>query len=187
MVEKTTDPLTYALDFLINKMPERTARRRRKTKPTTDAGSGDSTHYKESTVLDINPRNLQHEWEHQAAVFYQFSSQLADARAAEDDAKRELDVTKAELDADIRSDPDSYGIERVSEGAIKNVMIQQKSYDVAVKTHNSAIHAVRMLEAMVKALEHRRTALKALVDLKLASYYSEGGMPSGSPVPKHER
>lgn len=134
--------------------------------------------------MDINPNNLVHEWEHQAAIFYQYSAQLAEARQAEDESKRELDLTKAELDSAIRSDPTSYQIERISEGAIKNVMLQQKAYKMALNQFNSAVHAVRMLEAMVKALEHRRTALKAMVDLKMASYYSEGGASS---VPNPQR
>lgn len=127
--------------------------------------------------LAIDQNRLETEWSGQAALFLGYAQQLADAKLEQDDAKAELDVTSAELDSLIRTDPDSYGIQRVSEAAIKNTILQQASYQQVHAVHLKAIHSVRMLDAMVQALEHRRSALKHMVELRLSQYYSEPALP----------
>lgn len=146
-----------------------TARRRASTK-TTEPSTG-------SSVLVIDEHKLEQEWGNQAPLFYEYASQLADARLANDEAKAELDVTAAELDMAIRSNPDHFGVEKISEAAVKNAVVQQAAYQTAQEALNATTHAVRMLEAMTRALEHRKTALKSMVELRLANYYAEPTLP----------
>ena len=140
-----------------------TARRRvKKKEPESDSG-----------VLFIDENRLEKEWGNQALLFHNYAEQCAVARHVMDQAKAELDVTDAELDTLIRADPGSYGIEKTSESAIKNAILQQPGHQTALEGYNDAVHAVRMLEAMVRAMEHRKTALKSMVELRLANYYAE--------------
>jgi len=131
----------------------------------------------ESSVLQIDEHNLEVEWVRQAGLYYRYAEEAAQARRQFDEAKAEQDVTKAELDQAIRSDPEEYGLERVTEAAISAAIPQQSSYQRCVEEVNGAQHAMRIADAMCRALEHKKAALTKLVDLHLASYYAEPPKP----------
>lgn len=139
-----------------------TARRRRK-QPESQP----------ENVLAIDEHSLEREWNLQAPLYHNYAEQLAAARFDQDQAKAELDITSAELDSLIRESPEAYQVSRISESSIKNTILQQKEYQISLAKYNEATKAVRMLEAMTRALEHRRSALKCMVELRLANYYAE--------------
>jgi len=128
-------------------------------------------------VLRIDEHNLEKEWVWQPSLYYKYATKLADAENRLDEAKADLECTKAELDSDIRSNPDSYGITKVSEKAIENCVPQQEAYQKALEQYQKANHLVRVLKAMVTSLDHRKRALTSLVELHLANYYSEPKLP----------
>jgi len=132
---------------------------------------------KQQNPLLIDTGNLEKECIGQAPKFHQFSVELADARLEQDKAKADVDVTYAELDSDIRDDPDKYNIPKLSEGIVKATILQQSAYQNAVLYYNKTTHNVRILEAMVKALEHRRSALKQVVELRLSESFAEPSEP----------
>lgn len=142
-------------------------------KTSTARRRADQSKDDERSVLEIDRYNLEKEWTGQAALFYRYGIELAEARLEADGAKAELDVTKAELDASIREDPEAYDVVKVSETAISNVILQQPAYQLALDELNTATHKVRLLEAMTKALEHRKRALTDLVTLHISNYYAE--------------
>lgn len=131
----------------------------------------------ESSDLHIDTNNLEQEWVNQPALYYKYAVELAEARKDLDEAKSELDLVKAELDTVIRVDPEKYGVDRITEAAISNAVLQQQEYQDAVESYNKAHHSMRVLDAMVWALDHRKRALMKLVELHLANYYSEPKAP----------
>ena len=129
-------------------------------------------------ILSIDENRLEVECGNHALLYYQYATELAEARLACDTAKAELDVVSAELDAAIRDDPDAYDLPKLTEGSVKNCILLQGEYQTALGAYHGVLAAVRMLEALVKALEHRRSALKNLVELRLANYYAEPSLPA---------
>ena len=134
---------------------------------------------KEFDRFELDPNRLDEEWVKQPELFHHAARKLADARADWERAKAARDVERAELDRHVRRDPEDFGVAKVTEGAIENIIITQKTYKRATEELIKAKHAVDILEADVRTLEHRKSALEALVKLRLAEYYAEPVTPKG--------
>jgi len=130
--------------------------------------------------LSIDENNLLGEWQGQASMMYDYAVQLADAMQEEDEAKAELEVTKADLDSAIRTNPDAYGITKITEAVVSNAIVAQQEYEYAIKAVNDAKHKVRVLKAATDALSHRKSALQGMTDLFLRQWYAD---PSSSEQP----
>ena len=72
-----------------------------------------------ASPFTIDEMALDKEWLGQADLYHSYAVQLADARYELDEAKREQDVTEADLSLQIREDPEAYDCPKVTESAIK--------------------------------------------------------------------
>ena len=123
--------------------------------------------------IEIDKHRLDEEWVEQPALFHQHAVAAVEARAVWEQAKARLEVTKAEFDIEIRRDPESYEIPKLSETVIASAVASQKLVKDAVAAVIKAREEVGILEAAVSALEHRKKALEKLVELSTRDYYSE--------------
>lgn len=130
------------------------------------------TEIDDNDVLEIDQMRLDEEWVGQPRLYLKYAKLVADARRDLDMAKGEFDLTKAELDKDIRTSPEEYDIEKVSEKAIENCIVTQKRYVAANNAVIEAKHAVDVFSAFERALDHRKRALENLVDLHGQSYFA---------------
>lgn len=130
--------------------------------------------------ISVNMKALDVQWCEQPRLYFRYAAELADARRDMDDAKADLDLTDAELDLAIRSSPGDYGLEKVTEAAVKAAIPAQQSHKTAHEQMLKAKHDVDVLGAAVGALDHRKKALENLVQLRLADYYSEPRAPKGA-------
>lgn len=131
-----------------------------------------------TSFVEIDRDRLDDEWVGQPKLFYKYARRLADARADLAEAKAELSVVEAEVDMDVRAKPDKYKLTiPLRETAIK----LRVAMHVKVKDKTDAVrkltHRVDVLEAAVKALEHRKSALERLVTLHGQSYFSTPKTP----------
>ena len=138
----------------------------------------------EDLRLHIDENRLLEEWKDQAAMMLEYSIRLADARQAEDEAKAALSVVVAELDADIRNNPEEYGLQKATETSVVNAIPGCEEHQDAIKTLNSAKHTVRVLQAAVDALDHRKRTLQGMTELWLRQYYAD---PKSSAQPAEVR
>lgn len=127
--------------------------------------------------LDVNQNNLVEEWSGQATMMLHHATLLADARLAEDEARAALSVVVAELDANIRDDPEEYGLTKATETSVTNAIPGCEEHQAAVKVLNEARHAVRIYSGAVDALEHRKRTLTGMTDLWLRQYYADPQSP----------
>lgn len=127
----------------------------------------------DKSFLQIDQHALDTEWLNQPTLYFDYSSKLADARKDHDESKSKLDITYAEMDAAIRSDPEEYGLEKITEGAIKSAIQQHEDYQVAEEDLRDCKHTVDVLSAAVSALDQRKRALESLVSLHGQNYFSE--------------
>lgn len=105
--------------------------------------------------------------------FLQAAHQAADSRRDVEDAKNELEVIDADLCKHIRNTPGKYGLEKVTESAIKEIVVLQPEYKETQARLVKAKHRQDLDQALVAALEHKKRALAMLVDLHGMSYFSE--------------
>ena len=123
--------------------------------------------------LEIDPERLADEWKEQPTLFLRWASKVADAQSEYDEAKAALELERAEVDRDIRDDPKSFGLDKITETAIAGVIATQKSYQLSNKRVIQARHALDVAKAAVTAIEHRKKALEMLVELWIRDYYAD--------------
>lgn len=140
----------------------------------------------DESFLNIDQHNLDAEWLKQPALYFKWAKKAADARRAHEEAKSELDVVKAELSRAIREDPENYGLEKVTEGAVTAAIPEQKEYKVALKAVFDARHSADVYSAVVVALEHRKRALENIVDLFGMNYFSKPKAPTAEAAEKFD-
>jgi len=123
--------------------------------------------------LEVDETNLLAEWQGQAAMMLEYGILLADAMQAEDEAKAELAVVAAELEAAIRANPESYGLAKLTEAAVASTIPVQPEHAEATEAYNKARHEVRICRAAVDALSHRKSTLQGMTDLFLRQWYAD--------------
>lgn len=130
--------------------------------------------------LQIDPHRLDEEWTAQPALYHAYAAELADVRRDYEMAKAAMELTKAELDKSIRSDPEAYGLTKLTETALAATILARPEHKTAQKKLIHYRHRVDVTQAAVNALDHRKTALVKEVDLFLADYYSRPRASEGS-------
>jgi hypothetical protein len=122
-------------------------------------------------MFDLNKDRLDEEWLSQSRLYYENAVKLTEARADYDAAKADREVIAAELSQDIRKGPSHYGLEKVTEASVTDVILLQQSHKDAVKVEIDKRREVGLLQAMVDALDHRKKALENLVQLDGRNYW----------------
>jgi hypothetical protein len=130
--------------------------------------------------LEVDKDRLDEEWERQTTLYIHWAEKEVEAQEERDKSQRRLNIIKAEMDAKVRSNPEKYGIEKISESAISHVVIQSKEYRGAELEYIESVKNAKILSAAVVAFDHKKRALTKLTDLYISGYYSKTGMPSGS-------
>lgn len=97
-------------------------------------------------------------------------------------AKRDLALEKmkvkglrAELDQQIRENPNDYGLAKVTEASLATTIEGQRPYKQALRALIDLEYEVNLLDGYMTALEHRKKMIEDLVFLHGQGYY---GKPS---------
>ena len=123
--------------------------------------------------LKIDKYRLDEEWQTQALKFCEWAEKEVEALYLKDKVKEQLDLVKAQLDSAVRKNPEVYGLEKVTEGAIQNVIFQHKDYMDVSRAYLDAIKEARILGVAREAFDHRKKALEKLTELFLSQYWAE--------------
>lgn len=127
----------------------------------------------------IDQDRLDEEWVGQAPTYYEYSVKLVDAREEHERAKSREDVVEAELDKEIRRDPASFGITKITEEVVKKTITLQRRYQKAHEEVIQTRHDMGIHQAAVDALEHKKKGLESMVYLHSQGYNSEPRAPKG--------
>lgn len=130
--------------------------------------------------LDIDQSVLHLEWARQPKLYHDKALDLADARLKLDTAKSRHDVIVAEVDREIRETPSAFGISKVTEKVVENAVLMDKRVQNSTAKVNQHKYEVAILSAAVEALDHKKKALEASVQLFLADYFAEPRAPKGA-------
>lgn len=131
--------------------------------------------YEDDMYIDENALDV--EFLDQPAKVVKYARLLAEARRDKDLAKEALDLTKAEINLDIRDNPEKYGLTKITVDAVEACILMEKRYEEAVKEYNDANYEVNVLQGVVNALEHRKSALENLVKLYGQQYFAGPKIP----------
>lgn len=123
-------------------------------------------------IISIDADRLDREWTKHPQTFFLYAEELAKAKRDLDVAKAFLDVTDAELDKDIRDHPENYGVAKITEPVVANVILTCKKHQKANEQFIEARYKVGICQAAVDALDHKKAGLEALVKLQGMNYYS---------------
>ncbi len=129
--------------------------------------------------LKINKYELDEEWLKQPTLFINWAEEFVDAQADRDRKKEQLDLVRAELDNAIRSEPEKFGLAKVTEGAIQNIILTEGSYRDAQDKYLTAVKQAKILDVAKEAFDHKKKALENLTSLFLAGYFSSSEVIKG--------
>ena len=122
--------------------------------------------------IRIDPNALDVEWLEQPELMRKYAKHTADMKKQMDDAKENLEVSKARIEMEIRSDPTAFGLTKPTEAGIQSTILLQDKYQGLVKVYNESRYEYDVAVAAVRAVDQRKTALESLVKLLTASYFA---------------
>jgi len=127
--------------------------------------------YREDIFLDTD--SLDMEWTRQSSLFCKYSELYANAAFERDTLKEKVEYIKAEVALDIRENPEAYGLSKVTEGSIKElVTINQKVTDITDELLLATKNA-NILYGVKCAFEHKKAALESLGRLYVSGYFGD--------------
>ena len=124
----------------------------------------------DETALDV-------EWLNQPRLCLKYSQELAQAKKEVDRAKEKLDVVRAKIDQEIRKEPLTFGMEKITEASVQSNIVIHKLYRSAETGLTDAKYKSEMIRAAVSAIEHRKDALENLVKLYGQQYFAGPKVP----------
>ena len=132
--------------------------------------------YKED--LTIDKFSLPEEWERQPQLYMQWAEAHALAMDEVSRAKEQLDLVKAELDEQIRVDPERFGFDKKpTEAAISACIVKQTIYNDAYKHYLEKNKSSNILAGAKEAMNHKKKALEGLTQLLLGGFYAIPKIP----------
>ncbi len=127
--------------------------------------------------IKIDESSLDIELLEQASLFMKYSKNLAGEQLTRDKLSVELDLKKAELDKAIRTNPEKYGIEKITENAVSNTIITQKDYQDVQSRFMQAKYEADIALSAVRAFDMRKSMLENLVKLNGQQYFAGPKVP----------
>ena len=127
--------------------------------------------------VTIDPDALDVECLGQPGLIFKYSKKSAEAQQELSNAKEKVELEKAELDKKIRTNPKKYGIEKITETVVLNVILTQFDYKDAVRIYQDAQFEVNILRGVMDALNNKKSALENLVKLHGQNYFAGPSVP----------
>lgn len=124
----------------------------------------------EESALDL-------EWLQQPKLMMNYAQLAAEAAKEYEIAKEKIAITKAELDKSIRTNPENYGISKITETVIENTIILQDSYKECSSNLIQCKYQFEIARAAVTAIDQKKTALENLVKLHGQQYFAGPKVP----------
>ena len=146
-----------------------------------------SKHIDDISITDIDPNNLDVDWDNQPKLTLHYCQMLADAWKALNEAKAEQVISSSELKRvyarmyiAVKANPKRYHLKGTTKDEVHSAVLSSKRYiskqdecfdwERAIASLN---HDVDMLKAAVKAIDDRKAALENRVRLHGQGYFSK--------------
>jgi len=120
----------------------------------------------------IDPMALDKECIRLPTNFFAVSNLLAEARSIYDQARIESERVEAQVSGEVRQDPRAFGLGKLTEAGIHDVVVKDKRVQEAQKNLLEARQQFDVLQAAVGALETKKSSLEMMIKLLSLGYYS---------------
>ncbi len=127
--------------------------------------------------VEIDPENLDREWVRQASLFGQYCELLADAHRQLDLKKEKLVMVDAKLGLEIRTNPNKFGLDKVTEAGVNSILVLQEEHKELEKELIDLRYDVEVLTGAVRSLDQKKSALENLVRLHGQNYFAGPEVP----------
>lgn len=128
--------------------------------------------------IEIDDSALDIECLDQPKLMLRYGRNEAQMEKEADQAKEQLDLTRADLDLDIRTNPEKYKIDvKITEAVINNTVMQQPMYKEANEKYLNAKYEHRVARNAVRAFEERKDMLEGLIRLHGQQYFAGPKIP----------
>lgn len=127
--------------------------------------------------IRIDESSLDMEWLDQPSLMMKYARNAAEMRKLMDLAKENLDVVRAEIDRDVRENPERFGITKITDAVVAATVLRDKEYQKASKEFIDARYALDIANAAVRSMDARKDALENLVRLHGLQYFAGPQMP----------
>jgi hypothetical protein len=117
------------------------------------------------------------EWARQASLFGEYCMEQAEARAKLDAVKERLDVKVAGLGLKIRSNPATFGLDKVTEASVQAVILLDAECAKLREEIAVTQYELEVMSAAVRALDQKKSALENLVRLQGQNYFAGPSVP----------
>lgn len=128
--------------------------------------------------IQIDQMALDKECLRQPHLILQATIEVADVKKELDAIKAENDLQEASLLTSIRTNPEKFGLAKVTEASAKETLIQHKAYQSGVADFLEAKARYDTAMAYVTALEHKKRSLELLVQLHGTGYFGDPSVKS---------
>lgn len=128
----------------------------------------EDTSFKEDVEIDQGA--LDWHFEMQPTLFLKWAERHAQAQFESDQAKLQLDLAKADADAEIRDSPHLFKIEKITEATVANAIPRHPKVKKALTNFLEAKKRVAVFAAAREAMAHKKKALEMLAQLWLGQY-----------------
>ena len=137
--------------------------------------------------IQIDETSLDLEWLSQAPLMMKYTRHAAMTKQLADVQKEKLDFIKAELDKEIRLEPEKFDIIKITESVVLNSIIIHPRYTDENKKYIETRFEAEVARGAVAAIEQRKTALENLVKLHGQQYFAGPKVPRDLSWEREER
>lgn len=113
----------------------------------------------------------------QSELMMKYCTISAEAQQVVDLAKEKLTLITSELDQAIRSDPQKFHIEKITDKVVENTIPLQESYKTASREYIDAKFELNVAKGAVDSCEQRKGSLEQLIKLFIANYFAGPKVP----------
>jgi len=151
-----------------------------KKKVKRKSSEGNKEYSFDRSIVKIDEEDLVKECLHHPSNVSDVAIALADAVRDRDSKKMELEVLEAELDLEIRKNPDKFNLPKVTESTVRSALVSQGVYQGVKEELLEANHTVDVLKGLSQALMDKRKSLENLVQLHGMDYFSSPNLSKSS-------
>lgn len=127
--------------------------------------------------LKIDRYNLVVELERQPQLYMDWALQAARAEIETKEAENDYDLIRGEFDKKIRRDPERYGIDKITEAAVRVEAGRQIKVKKYYRKYLDALANEKILKRAEKAFQQRKGMLESLVQLNVQLHFAEPRVP----------
>lgn len=113
----------------------------------------------------------------QSEVFFFWAQKSVQARMSQDRAKLAFELVVSRLKLSARTSPQDFGLSKVTEGGLDEVVKTHKEFVAAQEVYLNAHEESLLLDWAVQALEQRKRMIEVLVTLHGQQYFAGPSVP----------